>query len=295
MTTRRTPQDDDRGSMYGEILDAVRGLRWRARRPSRVAMPGIHQSRVRGTSAEFTEYRPYRAGDELRRVDWKLFARSDRAHVRISEERAVTPTWILLDASASMNFPEGPGSKWALAQQLAVALVAVAHAGGDPAGVMVAGHPRATIQPRARRGVVAEVIRMLHDIPVAGANPLSGCLSLSARATPRVAIISDFLGDLDETVRVGREIMASGRDVYALHVVASEEIDPPGPISLVSDPEADDLRRSVTSGTRTGYMRAFAEWREETAARWLASGAAYRVIITGAEPVGHAVRRIVRA
>ena len=281
--------------MYGQILDAVRGLRWRARRPSRVAMPGIHQSRVRGASAEFTEYRPYRAGDELRRVDWKLFARSDRAHVRISEERAVTPTWILLDASASMNFPEGPGSKWALAQQLAVALVAVAHAGGDPAGVMVAGHPRATIQPRARRGSVAEVIRMLHDIPVAGASPLSSSLALAARATPRIAIVSDFLGDLEETMRVGREIIASGRDVYALHVVASEEINPPKSVSLVSDPEADDLRRSVTSATRSGYVRAFAEWREETASRWLASGAAYRLIVTGAEPVAYAVRRIVRA
>ncbi|MEO7218688.1 MAG: DUF58 domain-containing protein [Gemmatimonadaceae bacterium] len=295
MTTRRTPHDEDRGLMYGQILDSVRGLRWRARRPSRLAMPGIHQSRVRGTSAEFTEYRPYRAGDDLRRVDWKLFARSDRAHVRISEERAVTPTWIIVDASASMNFPEGPGSKWALAQQLTVALVAVAHAGGDPAGVMVAGHPRATIQPRARRGAVTEVIRMLHDIPVAGASPLSACLALASRATPRIAIVSDFLGDLEETMRVGREIIASGRDVYALHVVASEEIDPPGSVSLVSDPEAGDVRRSVTSRTRGGYLQAYADWREETAARWLASGAAYRVIVTGAEPVGHAVRRIVHS
>jgi uncharacterized protein (DUF58 family) len=287
------PHADDQGSMYGLMLDAVRGLRWRARRPSRVAMPGIHQSRVRGTSAEFSEYRPYRSGDDLRRVDWKLFARSDRAHVRISEERAVTPTWILLDASASMNFPEGSGSKWTLSRQLTVALVAVAHAGGDPAGVMVAGHPRATIQPRARRGSVNEVIRMLHDIPVSGATPLSPSLSLAARSTPRVALISDFLGDLDETLRVGREIVASGRDLYALHVIASEELDPPESMTRVVDPEADDVRRSVTGATRDGYRRAFEEWRADTAARWLASGAAYRSVVTGAEPIGHAVRRIV--
>src|SRR5665213_1522551 len=99
---RRSPHDEGHDKvLYGALLDAVRGLRWRARRASRIAVPGIHPSRVRGTSAEFTEYRPYRQGDDLRRIDWKLFARSDRAYVRISEERAVTPTYIVVDASTS--------------------------------------------------------------------------------------------------------------------------------------------------------------------------------------------------
>lgn len=291
---RRMPHADghDR-QMYGELLDAIRGLRWRARRSSRIAVPGIHPSRVHGTSAEFTEYRPYRQGDDLRRIDWKLFARSDRAYVRISEERAVTPTYVVLDASASMAFPDGDGSKWSLARQLVVALTAVAHSGGDPSGVMVAGNPRATIQPRTRRGVVAEAIRLLHDVEVAGSSPLSPAITAAARSSARVAIVSDFLGDLDDTLRTARELIASGRDVYALHIMASQEIDPPASVSVVMDPEAEDVRRSLSGDTRSAYIRAYAEWREETSARWLASGAAYRALIVGEEPVSHAVRRIV--
>ena len=292
---RRSPHDEGHDKvLYGALLDAVRGLRWRARRASRIAVPGIHPSRVRGTSAEFTEYRPYRQGDDLRRIDWKLFARSDRAYVRISEERAVTPTYVVLDASASMAFPDGSGSKWLLAQQLAVALIAVAHSGGDPTGVMVAGNPRATIQPRTRRGVVAEVIRTLHDVSVSGSSAVAPSILAAARSSARIAIVSDFLGDLDETLRVARELIASGRDVYALHVIASEEIDPPIAVSVVTDPESADIRRSLAGETRSGYQRAFADWREATAARWLASGAAYRVVVAGKEPVSHSVRRIVR-
>jgi len=292
---RRAPHDEGRDRlMYGALLDAVRGLRWRARRVSRIAVPGIHPSRVRGTSAEFTEYRAYRQGDDLRRIDWKLFARSDRAHVRISEERAVTPTCLVLDASASMAFPDGPGAKWSLAQQLAVALASVAHAGGDPVGLMIAGNPRATIPPRTRRGIVAEVIQKVADTSAAGSSPLAGALTAAARSASRIAIVSDFLGDLDDVLKIARELIAAGRDVHAVHVIAAEELDPPRAVLLVTDPESSDVRRYMADSVRDEYLRSYAEWREATGARWLASGAAYRTVVVGKEPVSHSVRRVVR-
>jgi uncharacterized protein (DUF58 family) len=292
---RHAPHDaGDERLTYGGLLDQVRGLRWRARRASRTAVPGIHPSRVRGTSAEFTEYRPYRQGDDLRRIDWKLFARSDRAHIRISEERAVTPTYIVLDATASMAFPEEAVSKWTTAQQITVALTAVAHSGGDPAGVMVSGHPRAVMQPRTRRGVIAEAIRILHSVEVGGDAPLAPSIATAARFAARVAIVSDLLGDLDDTLRIARELIASGRDVHVVHIIATEEVDPPSRFSVVMDPEAGELRRSLSNDTRDGYTRAFAAWRSDTAARWLASGASYRTVVVGHEPVAHTVRRIVR-
>lgn len=292
---RRAPHDDGHDRLtYGALLDAVRGLRWRARRVSRIAVPGIHPSRVRGTSAEFTEYRPYRQGDDLRRIDWKLFARSDRAHVRISEERAVTPTYLVLDASASMAFPDGAASKWSLAQQMTVALSSVAHSGGDPVGIIVAGNPRATMPPRTRRGIVAEVIHKLHDVPVKGDSPLAPELAVAARSASRVVLVSDFLGDLDDTLRAARELAAAGRDIHALHIIAAEEIDPPHAVSVVTDPERGEVRRYMADAAREEYLRAYTEWRETTAARWLATGAAYRTIVTGKEPVSHSVHRVVR-
>lgn len=294
MTTRRASHGEGNDkATYGALLDAIRGLRWHARRASRIAVPGIHPSRVRGTSAEFTEYRPYRQGDDLRRIDWKLFARSDRAHVRISEERAVTPTYVVLDASASMAFPQGVGSKWSLAQQLTVALISVALSGGDPTGVMVAGNPAATIVPRTRRGVIADVMRTLSDVSVAGDTGLARSIVAASRSASRIVIVSDFLGDLDDTLRMARETIASGRDIYAVHVIAAEEMDPPVGFSVVEDPEATDVRRSLTGDTRAGYLDAFRAWREAIAARWLASDAAYRIVVAGEEPISHAVGRIV--
>src|SRR3954465_10148422 len=117
---------------YAALLDSVRGIRWPARSSVRGGIPGAHTSRMRGTSAEFTEYRPYRQGDDLRRIDWKLFGRSDRAYIRLSNDRAILPTTIVLDATASMAFPVETLGKWRLASQLAVGLAAVARTSADP-------------------------------------------------------------------------------------------------------------------------------------------------------------------
>src|SRR5258707_9673003 len=123
---------------YGSLLDAVRGVRWPAARRVGGATLGAHPSKLRGNSSEFSEFRPYRQGDDPRRLDWRLLARSDRAYIRLATDRAVLPTTIVVDASASMAFPAGDDSKWRYASALAVGLAAVAHGDGDPVGVAVA-------------------------------------------------------------------------------------------------------------------------------------------------------------
>src|SRR3954464_10044098 len=110
---------------YGALLDAVRGVHWQARRAVTGAIAGTHHSKMRGTSAEFTEYRLYRQGDDARRIDWRLLARSDRAYIRLATDRAVLPTTIVIDASSSMAFPLVSNAKWHQAQQLAIGLAAV--------------------------------------------------------------------------------------------------------------------------------------------------------------------------
>ena len=206
----------------------------------------------------------------------------------------MTPTCVVLDASASMGFPEGDSSKWAIAGQLGVALISVSHSGGDPAGLTVSGDPRATIPPRTRRGIVTEVMRALGRLNAQGAAPLAPCVISAARVSTRIAIVSDFLGDFEDTLRAARELIAAGRDVHALHIIASEEVDPPASVAVVIDPEIENVRRSLSGETRAAYVRAFGEWRDSVASRWLASGAAYRSIIVGREPLSHTVRRIVR-
>jgi len=283
-------------SSYGSLLDAVRRLRWPARRTVSSGATGAHHSRARGSSAEFTEYRPYRQGDDPRRVDWKLMARSDRAYIRISTDRAILTTVILADASASMAFPAGSLTKWVQARRLGVGLAAVAHADGDPVGLaVVAVSGTRELAPRTRRGVVSEVARALDETTPAGAAPLAPALAAlthrSSGAT-RVAIVTDLLGDADELLAAARRHVAAGGEVHVVHVVAREELEPPRRALLAVDPEAPELRRPLVDAVRDEYASAFARWRDGVAAAWRASGSSYSLVADD-EPSERAVRRIV--
>src|SRR5688500_4770535 len=184
---------------FATLLDSVRGVRWPARTAVRGGIPGAHTSRMRGTSAEFTECRPYRQGDDLGRIDWKLFARSDRAYIRLSNDRAVLPTTIVLDASASVAFPLATLDKWRLATEVGVGLAAIARSAADPVGLIVVRDDRSIhLPPRARPGVIHELIRVVQQVEPGGDEPLAASLSAAARVSARIVVVSDFLGDAEE-------------------------------------------------------------------------------------------------
>ena len=253
----------------------------------------MHRSRLRGISPEFTEYRPYRQGEDPRRIDWKLLARTDRAYQRITSDRATLGTLLLLDASASMDYPGGQRSKWEYACRLAVGLAAVAHAGGDPIGISIAtAAPVRSLEPRTRRGAVGNIARLLERVTPGGSEPLGPLLTL-ARPEWRVAVISDFLGDSAALLRLARERVLAGAEIHAMHLVAAEELDPPSAAFMARDPEHPRLERPLVDATRDEYRETFARWRGELAREWLLAGATYAQIATG-EPAEHAVRRLTR-
>jgi uncharacterized protein (DUF58 family) len=287
-----TASANDGYDEYAALLDAVRGIRWPARSAVRGGIPGAHTSRLRGISAEFTEYRPYRQGDDTRRIDWKLFARSDRAYIRLSNDRAILPTMIVLDASASMAFPVATRGKWALAAQLGVALGAVARSSGDPVGLVIAGEEPLLLSPRMRRSVTHEIIRAVSATQPRGASPLAPSVSIAAQSGGRLVIVTDFLGDAEELLTVASRWVAAGREVHAVHVIAPEEIDPPREAAMVTDPEAPEMRRALTGDTRELYVASYATWRDRIAHDFTESGVAYAAAVVGDETPDHLVRRI---
>ena len=289
MATAEIESYDD----YAALLDAVRGIRWPARVAVRGGIPGAHTSRLRGISAEFTEYRPYRQGDDTRRIDWKLFARSDRAYIRLSNDRAILPTMIVLDASASMAFPVATNAKWMLAAQLGVALGAVARNSGDPVGLVVAQEEEPLLlAPRMRRSVTLEIIRAVSGTRPAGNAPLAPSVSVAAQYGGRIVIVTDLLGDSAELLTVASRLVAAGREVHAVHVIAAEEIDPPSDAAMVSDPESPSVRRALTGETRDSYITAYAAWRDQIAHEFSDAGVAYTEAIVGEETPDHLIRRI---
>jgi uncharacterized protein (DUF58 family) len=277
---------------FAPVLDAVRGIDWPALRRVSSAVAGPHLSRVRGTTAEFVEHRPYQQGDEPKRIDWKLVARTDRVFVRLSQERTVLPTMVVLDASASMAFPAPANDKWELARKLGIGLAEVARQRGDPAGMMVvhAGGTR-IVEPRTRRTVLEE---MLHAVELApsGSELIAPAARAAMRHCARLAVITDFLGDAEELLAAGRTFVAAGGELYVIHVVAAEELEPDPNKLLLTDPEDPLLRRPMSRSARTEYLRRFAAWREELAHDWRRVGAIYSMAVPRAEPMRAMVRRI---
>ncbi|ODT00510.1 MAG: hypothetical protein ABS52_18425 [Gemmatimonadetes bacterium SCN 70-22] len=263
---------------YGPILDAVRGLTWPARRRVGGTHTGAHPSRLRGRAPELSEYRLYRQGDDPRQLDWKLLARSDRPFTRLADDRAVHPTWFLVDASASMAYPATTHAKWAMARALTVGLAAIAQRSGDPVGAaIVAAGGTAFVRARTRADVLLELMSALGSVTPSG-SPQGAPALLQVPMGARLVVVSDLLGD-EGALRRAAATRASARgDVHVLHVVARDELAPPPSVALAVDPEDPAIERPLDAVARAAYQARFAAWREETALAWRLSGAAYRQV-----------------
>jgi uncharacterized protein (DUF58 family) len=286
-------------SVYGPMLDALRGVRWPARRAVGAAPPGTHRSSQKGTAGEFTEYRLYRQGDDPRALDWRLLARSDRAFVRLSDDRALLPTWIVVDGSARMAFPDATSArggealtKFAFARQVAVGLAAVAHASSDPVGVMVShGGSVQRLPPRTRRGTVQEIARVLEGVTAGGVAALAPAL-VQLPTQARIVLITDCLGDTDALLKAAAAHQAAGALIECVHIVAVEELVPPAGPFLVNDPQAPNDTRVLSRASRVEYRVRFDAFRRDLASRWRATGAGYTEVRTDVPPA-RAVRAVV--
>ncbi|MEP6765421.1 MAG: hypothetical protein ABJB66_13980, partial [Gemmatimonadaceae bacterium] len=228
--------------------------------------------------------------------DWKLLARSNRAFVRLTDDHALVSTWLVADASASLAFPQtevdGRPTKWNFLRAIVVGLAAVAHASADPVGLLVASGTGARLVPRTRRGMVREIGRALEETHCIGASVIAPLLSpLSANC--RVVIVSDLLGDFEDTLRAAGQLVVAGAHVDCVHIVAVEELELPDGSFLAIDPDDDSVApRALHRAARAEYRAAFDEFRAEAARRWRAIGAGYTEARTDVAPA-RVVRHVV--
>src|SRR5262245_23736790 len=280
--------------MSSALFDSLRGLTWPTRRRALGSLPGSHRSRLRGAAPELSEYRLYRQGDDPRQLDWKLLARSDRAYIRLAEDRSLLATWFVVDASASMGFPEDTRAKWKLAVDITLGLASVALGAGDPVGLLVAHRaapPRAPA--RSRRGTLSEMSATLSGIEPSDAAPLAPLLT-DARPGVRVVVVSDFLGDEEPTRIAASALLSAHCDVHAVHVIAREELEPPPQAIRATDPENVSIIRPFDAALRSRYLANFADWRQRVAASWRHAGATWTSVQTDEDPA-LGIRRVIGA
>ena len=145
------------------------------------------------------------------------------------------------------------------------------------------------IPPRARRSVIAEMIRAVESVAPAGTSGLAPLVTSSRAA--RVAVISDLLGDADELLAACRLAIAAGVEVVLLHLLTSEELDPPSAAQLAVDPERPALRRSLDAEGRRGYRAALDAWLDRMQGEFRGAGVRY-VRALASEPAPRVVRRV---
>ena len=191
---------------------------------------GLHRSPDFGFSQEFAEYRAYTPGDDLRHVDWNVYARTEKAYLKRYRGETNTALMVLLDASASMGFGSGPVHKFDYARFLASALVYLAHLQRDSAGLIVFHDEIENfIHPSARQG---QLMRLLHGIEAAALGKRTDYrrpffeLQQFLKRRGITVLISDFFEEPDAIVDTVLPLRFRGNELILFHVLDPAEIDP---------------------------------------------------------------------
>ena len=235
------------------------------KQPARGGLKGGRRSVKRGQSVEFADYRDYALGDDLRQLDWNVYARLERLFVKLFvEEEDVTITF-LLDASPSMAF--GQPQKLLFAKRAIAALGYIALAGEDRV-VLTALTGRTARRQSGLRGS-GRVFRLLANLsavqPVEGPTDLLASArhagaQLSGRGV--VVLLSDLLDPSAE--RVVRELAATGSELNVLHVLSPDELDPQleGDLKLVDSESGEGIDVTVDLSTIDDYKARLAAWQD---------------------------------
>ena len=287
---RRTLSEDRATPLLdAELLHQLERLHFSTLTAIVAGLVGEREGRARVARLEFADYRPYVAGDELRRIDWSIYRRLRQLVVKVGVEDGRLSLALLVDASRSMRL--GAPDKLRAAQRLTAALGAIALLRGDQADVHVLGDGRA--RPLVRLDGPRQVSMLAHElerIPEALGTGLELALADHARAGRRsdvVILISDANVPLDELERSLDALGASARMTCLAHVVAPDELETPlrGPVELRDAESGRVFETAITETAAADYADRFARFCADVEARCRAGGVRYLQVRSDADPL----------
>jgi uncharacterized protein (DUF58 family) len=211
------------------VLDTLSRLDFVARTVVEGFRSGHHRSPHRGSSVEFAQHREYVPGDELRNIDWRIFARSERLVVKEFVEETNFSSHLLVDASESMGFSSLPWSKFDYARWCAAALAHLILTQRDSAGLLLfAEQAGKRVAPGNGALQKAGILDVLEQAEPQGATAVGDVLSwLGTRLSRRgiAMVFSDFFDDLDRVVDGLRRLVHAGHEVILFQVLDPQELD----------------------------------------------------------------------
>lgn len=242
------------------VLGSISGLDLVAKTVVDGFIAGLHRSPDFGFSQEFAEYRAYSPGDDLRHVDWNVFARTERCYLKRYHGETNTQVTLLLDASASMGYTSHGVTKIDYARYLAASLSYLVSKQRDAVGLIVFDDEiRSYVRPSGRQGQLA---RMLHAINNAEprartdfAKPFFHFQQFLKRRGI-VVVVSDFYEQPDRVIHTVEPLRFRGNELMLFHILDPREVEPrfSEPVVLV-DMETDDRLEVSPEYARTEYRR----------------------------------------
>ncbi len=212
-----------------EVLNRLMHLTLLARSPMEGSVSGLHKSPHRGSSVEFAEYRNYVPGDDIRRLDWRVFARTDRFFLKEYEAETNLRCYFVLDASGSMKFGQAPGGKLAYAKRLVATLAYITAHQGDASGLIcVTGPSWVEIPPRRNPAHLQVLFETLDKTQARGETGLIAALhSLAERVRRRamVIVVSDFFCDLEPLLNCFQHLRFQKHDLALFQLLDRAELD----------------------------------------------------------------------
>ena len=212
-----------------KILMAIKDLSLVAKTTIDGFMAGMHKSRVKGPGLEFSQYRSYQAGDDLRWLDWKMYARSDRYYIRESEIETSISVRFLIDASGSMNHQDGDFTKIEYARWLCASLAYLANLQGDSVGLYIF-QDGALFQMPSRKDIqhLARFYYQLEHIEPAGkfSDPIQyKNIFAGSQKRELLVFVTDFYEEAGEISKLLDVLASLGHEILVFHIVGRNEME----------------------------------------------------------------------
>ncbi len=280
------------------ILMAIKDLSLAARRTVDGFMAGINKSKVRGAGLEFSQYRSYQPGDDLRWLDWKRYARSDRYYIRESEVETSISIRLLVDASLSMNHRDGTYTKMEYARYLAASLGWLAQLQGDALGLYI--FRAGTVYSLPARKDAQHLARFFHQLEAIEPKGKMGSpidykhIFLGEQKRELLIFITDLYereGEISQLL----ELLASLRhEIIVFHVMGRNELEK----DFSGYTDVEDLEtgeRLPLSGRRAPdlYQEKMQAWLSAVRARLLDKQIAYQLMRMD-QPLDQAIRNFLK-
>ena len=269
-----------------QLLARLKGRTLNAGRTAGGVLSGLHKSPYQGSSVEFAQHREYSPGDDLRHIDWKAYAKSDRYYVKQFEDETNLRVYLLMDTSGSMGYAgKGRPDKFTYAARLASCLSWMMLHQGDAVGLVNYGvQLNQLIAPSPQPHHFWRITEALKNVPIGGETDLVGALSYLAEVVTRrslVVICSDCFHFDERVTAIARQLHQRRHQVVMLHVLDHDESHFPfGDLTVFEDMETGVDVVADPQGMRTAYLDEFSRWQEELRASCLGGNVKYQRVDT---------------